>query len=386
MNIKQLKNAIKYLPSEMSIMLRGTHGIGKTEWVKQLAGELGLNLVIWHASHAADAGDLTGLPYKYEIECIDPETGKNHIEKVTRFAPPEWMLQEKPALVLLDEINRGMSIALNAIMQFTNDGTYDNIKLPKGSRIFACINPEADGKYDVSTLDPAQLSRFSVFDFNPTVEEWIEYMTDKYGINIVTEFISTNKQYLDPYTNAELVHSVQGKDSEMLPDRRKWEKVWLTIKNGIDDGNVWDSPEGTELLGNILHGMVGVSTALMFMEFYKNNKNRLNPEKVMTSDWNKKTEQTIKKMSQEDLPSSITFAKNCVYWIKEHETEFNEKNADNFYKVIDSMSKDVKTSICIDIIYKAMTTPSERGWVNSLCKLKPEIKTLVRDAKIINDV
>ena len=62
MNISQLTKAIKYLPTRKSILLKGTHGIGKTEWVSSMAEKLGLKLVIWHASHAADAGDITGLP------------------------------------------------------------------------------------------------------------------------------------------------------------------------------------------------------------------------------------------------------------------------------------------------------------------------------------
>lgn len=192
MNIKQLTRAIKLLPARKSIMLKGTHGIGKTEWVKSQAEKMGLKLVIWHASHAADAGDITGLPFKItEVQ----EDGTS--VEVTKFAKPQWMIQKTPVLLLLDEINRGLSIALNAIMQLTNDGTYDDISLPEGSRIFACINPEEDGKYDVGTMDAAQLDRFAVYEFKPTTQEWIEWAQQK-GLDFrVISFIQANPSMLD---------------------------------------------------------------------------------------------------------------------------------------------------------------------------------------------
>ena len=39
MNISQLTKAIKYLPTRKSILLKGTHGIGKTELVRQICKE-----------------------------------------------------------------------------------------------------------------------------------------------------------------------------------------------------------------------------------------------------------------------------------------------------------------------------------------------------------
>jgi MoxR-like ATPase len=62
MNLRKLDILITHANPKRSIMLKGVHGLGKTQWVKQLAKRLGLKFVIWHASHAADAGDITGLP------------------------------------------------------------------------------------------------------------------------------------------------------------------------------------------------------------------------------------------------------------------------------------------------------------------------------------
>ena len=172
MNLKRLNQLITYTNPKRSIMLKGVHGLGKTQWVKALARKLGLKFVIWHASHAADAGDITGLPKQIKETVIwyDPD-GTEHKETydVTVMCPPKWMISHEPVLLLLDEFNRAMDIVLNALMQLTCEQQYDEVTLPEGSRIIACINPNNKGGYDVAKLDPAQLSRFDFYDFKPTV-------------------------------------------------------------------------------------------------------------------------------------------------------------------------------------------------------------------------
>ena len=46
MNIKTLTLACKLLPKKKSIMLKGVHGIGKTEWVKSMAKKWKLGVCV----------------------------------------------------------------------------------------------------------------------------------------------------------------------------------------------------------------------------------------------------------------------------------------------------------------------------------------------------
>ena len=384
MNISQLTKAIKYLPTRKSILLKGTHGIGKTEWVSSMAEKLGLKLVIWHASHAADAGDITGLPFR--ITETDPETGKTY--EVTRFAKPQWMIQNKPVLLLLDEINRGLSIALNAIMQLTNNGTYDDISLPEGSRIFACINPEEDGKYDVGTMDAAQLDRFAIYDFLPTVEEWLEWAVKK-GLDFrVTGYIQSHPTNLDPYTNQELVKSVQGKDCGVLPSRRCWEQVSDTIKNG-DVDKVWEGTEGTKLLTEIVAGLVGSGAALDFISYFKAQGNALSPKMLMEAD---KIDATLKtklaKLCKTDFPSAIKLVGGCTLWMKEHEKdipgELGARMAHNFYDVLESLTKDAQISAVKDCVIDAVK--KQEAWAIGISKHESHLKALYKSAMISRDL
>lgn len=384
MNISQLTKAIKYLPTRKSILLKGTHGIGKTEWVSGMAEKLGLKLVIWHASHAADAGDITGLPFR--ITETDPETGKSY--EVTRFAKPQWMIQNKPVLLLLDEINRGLSIALNAIMQLTNNGTYDDISLPEGSRIFACINPEEDGKYDVGTMDAAQLDRFAIYEFKPTMEEWLEWAVKK-GLDFrVTGYIQSHPTNLDPYTNQELVKSVQGTDCGVLPSRRCWEQVSDTIKNG-DAEKAWEGTEGTKLLTEIVAGLVGNGAALDFISYFKAQGNALSPKMLMEADKIDATLKTkLQKLCKSDFPGAIKLVGGCTLWMKEHEKdipgELGARMAHNFYDVLESLTKDAQISAVKDCVIDAVK--KQEAWAIGISKHEGRLKALYKTAMISRDL
>lgn len=384
MNISQLTKAIKYLPTRKSILLKGTHGIGKTEWVSGMAEKLGLKLVIWHASHAADAGDITGLPFR--ITETDAETGKTY--EVTRFAKPQWMIQNKPVLLLLDEINRGLSIALNAIMQLTNNGTYDDISLPEGSRIFACINPEEDGKYDVGTMDAAQLDRFAIYEFKPTVEEWLEWAVGK-GLDFrVTGYIQSHPTNLDPYTNQELVKSVQGTDCGVLPSRRCWEQVSDTIKNG-DKERAWEGTEGTKLLTEIVAGLVGNGAALDFISYFKAQGNALSPKMLMEADKIDATLKTkLQKLCKSDFPGAIKLVGGCTLWMKEHEKdipgELGARMAHNFYDVLESLTKDAQISAVKDCVIDAVK--KQEAWAIGISKHESRLKALYKTAMISRDL
>lgn len=383
MNIKQLTNAIKYLPARKSIMLQGTHGIGKTEWVKSQAEKLGLKLVIWHASHAADAGDITGLPFKITEVQADGST-----REVTKFAKPQWMLNDEPVLLLLDEINRGLSIALNAIMQLTNDGTYDDITLPAGSRIFACINPEADGKYDVGSMDDAQLDRFAIYEFRPTVDEWIEWAIGAGLDSRVIGYIKSHESMLDPYANAELVKSVAGKDCRVLPSRRSWQCVSEMIQNG-DKENAWDGPEGIALLTEMLNGVVGTGCAIDFVAYFKSRGNALSAKELLTSaSITTKTADAIKKLCKTDFPASTRLIGDCTLFFKEHCEELKEAGgaqwAHNFLAILQAMTKDACIAAVTDCILSAVKT--QEAWAIALSKHEHGLKALYKEAMIVRDL
>lgn len=392
MNIKTLTLACSIIPKKKSIMLKGVHGIGKTEWVISMAKKWGLKLVIWHASHAADATDITGLPkiIKETIIWFDKD-GKKHeeVHEITASCPPKWMLQKEPVLLLLDEINRGLSIAMNAIMQLTNDQTFDDIKLPEGSRIFACINPEDNGRYDVSTLDPAQLSRFVVYEFDPTAEEWIEgYAIPNNVHEAVIGFIKAHPEYLDPYTLPELVETCVGQDAIKLPDRRGWVCVSDIIKNGEEIG-LWKTTTGVLDFTEIVAGVVGIGAADKMAQFYFDQNKALNPGEIMEmAAVSEKVHKILHDMCKEDLPSVVGFVGSCQLFLQQHETELTSKEtehvtkakkwANNFYDIITHLQADAKVAALSTVLVDAIKR--NKKWAIGLLKIDSRFKDLAWSA------
>ena len=388
MNLKTLRLAIKLLPPKKSIMLKGVQGIGKTEWVIALAKELGLKLVIWHASHAADATDITGLPkiLKEKIVWFD-KNGKKHEEEhdVSANCPPKWMLQKEPVLLLLDEINRGLTIALNAIMQLTNDQTFDDIALPEGSRIIACINPDDAHGYSVNSMDPAQLSRFAVYPFEPTTDEWIEdYAIPNKVHPAVISFIKGNDCYLDPYTLPELVETCVGQDAVKLPDRRGWVCVSDLLYNG-EAVHAFDGPGGILDLTEMVAGILGVGAADKFAAFYADQKNSLNPSEIMQmKKVDKKTITKLQELSKEDMPSVVSFMQSCQLFLEAHLADLNKGTeaaklwANNFYDLMMCLDPDVKVSVNTTILVEAVKR--KKAWAIALCRLNSAFKELAWSA------
>ena len=158
MDIATFIRTAPQLPADISIMVRGPHGVGKSQIFKQVADTLGLQLVDRRLSQMTE-GDLLGLP-----ELTDG---------VTRFCPPDWFMDccKNPRALLLDEYNRATQEVLQTAMQITLDRELNGWKLHPETRIFAAINASAE--YVVNQLDPAQADRFWTIDLEPTVEDWL---------------------------------------------------------------------------------------------------------------------------------------------------------------------------------------------------------------------
>ena len=89
------------------LMLRGRHGIGKSELVYQIAAELGLPVVERRASQMTE-GDLVGLPR------TDGD--------VTSFCPPDWLDDscKRAVLLFLDEVDRAIPEVRQVIFELTD--------------------------------------------------------------------------------------------------------------------------------------------------------------------------------------------------------------------------------------------------------------------------
>ena len=253
-NESELRNILATTPATQNIMIAGKHGIGKSVIVKKFFESQGKKVVTMFCSQAADPGDIIGLPRYNE------ETGK------TEFALPWWFPTDNtPVVLFLDELNRARPEILQVVMDLTLSRKLAGKELPEGSQVISAIN-EGD-EYQLTDLDPALVSRFNVYNFVPTPQDWIMWATRNGIDSRVISFITTNIKYLD---------SNFAEDSTTLdksPDRRAWERVSDIMKL---------NPAIDVPFKKMISGIVGAAAAVSFYESLQKNT-LVTPKELLTS-------------------------------------------------------------------------------------------------------
>lgn len=200
--------------SATPICLWGTHGLGKTMLVEDLARRNGWGFTYVAPAQFEEMGDLHGLPMIQE--------GRS-----TVFAPPDWVPKsEGPGILLLDDINRADDRILRGLMQLLQNGRMFSWALPPRWQIMATANPEG-GDYSVTPMDDAMLTRFLHLTLVFEPRAWARWATtagiDPRGIAFVlcypelvntrrttprtlTQFFEQIKTIPDLLAERELVH------------------------------------------------------------------------------------------------------------------------------------------------------------------------------------
>lgn len=244
-DISELLYALDNTPADQNIMLAGRHGIGKSEILTEYFTNKGIKVIALFLGQMSDPGDLIGLPDK---------SGEKTI-----FRPPYWFpLDGQPIVLFLDELNRARPEVLQTIMDLALNRRLAGRDLPKGSRIIAAVNEGEE--YQLTDLDPALVSRFNIFRFEPSVDEWIVWAKKKKLDERVIQFISQNKDWLDRDPQSKISEDT-GLDKS--PDRRGWKRVSdiLTTMDYIDKN-------GQKLIASI----IGIRATQKFMSEVRNGK------------------------------------------------------------------------------------------------------------------
>jgi MoxR-like ATPase len=252
-NETELMTLLEVTPTWQNIMLAGRHGIGKSQILTRYFKEKGIPVKTLFLGQMSDPGDLLGLPNK------DEKTGK------TVFMPPYWFpVDGQPIVLFLDEINRARPEILQTVMDLVLNRKLAGRELPEGSRIIAAGN---DGEeYQLTDLDPALVSRFNVYTFRPTVEDWLLWATRTGLDERILNFIGANPELLDRSADTK---EDQGLDKD--PDRRAWEKVARLMEN---------IPNPLPVHQKVVAGIIGVQAAAqLFLSFRKDD---LSPIDLLT--------------------------------------------------------------------------------------------------------
>lgn len=243
----ELKAVLDCTPAEQNIMLVGRHGIGKSQILTRYFQEKGMKVIALFLGQMSDPGDLIGLPSKDEM------TGK------TEFMPPYWFpVDNQPIVLFLDELNRARPEVLQTIMDLALNRKLAGKQLPEGSVVISAVNEGEE--YQLTDLDPALVSRFNVYHFHPTVEEWLLWAAQSNLDSRVVDFIQDSPTFLD---GDERNASMMDTGLEKTPDRRAWQKVSDCIAPIRDFSDVHKK---------LVAGIVGAQAASKFFAFVADNR------------------------------------------------------------------------------------------------------------------
>jgi hypothetical protein len=244
--------------ARLPVLLRGRHGIGKSQVVYQIAGSLGLPVIERRASQMTE-GDLVGLP---SIE------GNR-----TTFNPPDWfkMACEEPAVLFLDEVDRATLEVRQGIFELTDSRKLNGHHLHADTLIFAAINGGEHGEsYQVNEMDPAELDRWSVWDLEPTTEDWLAWGKENVD-GLIWDFINQNRAHLE--------HNGDIEPNKRYPSRRSWKRLNDVLVQA-------EALEASPAMFNLAQSFVGFEAAVALNDFAKNY------ERVVTVDQLLKGERT----------------------------------------------------------------------------------------------
>ena len=254
------KTAISIVPHVMNVrkpvLFRGRHGIGKSEVVYQIAKDRGLPVVERRASQMTE-GDLVGLP----------STDGN----ITSFNPPDWYAQacSEPVLLFLDEVDRAVSEVRQGIFELTDSRKLNGHTLHEDTLVFACVNGGEHGaQYQVGEMDPAELDRWTTFDLEPSVEDWLEW--GKTNINsIVLDFITSSPGHLE--------HSGEFEPNKIYPSRRSWKRC----NDATDQAGLLEESADLATLFTLSAAFVGFEAAMDFQHFVRNYSRMITPQAII---------------------------------------------------------------------------------------------------------
>ena len=240
------------------VLLRGRHGVGKSQVVYQVAESIGLPVVERRASQMTE-GDLVGLP------SIDGNR--------TSFNPPDWFKEacENACVLFLDEVDRATIEVRQGIFELTDSRKLNGHNLHPETLVIAAVNGGEHGEqYQVGEMDPAELDRWTVFDVEPTVEDWLDWAKEEVH-PLVWDFINNNRAHLE--------HQGDFGPNKKYPSRRSWDRFNECVTAAL---MLEEPKENLNNLFNLACGFVGFEAAVTFRDFAQNYQSLVTPADILT--------------------------------------------------------------------------------------------------------
>ena len=116
-------------------------------------------------------------------------------------------------------------------------------------------------------MDPAEIDRWTVYDVEPTVEDWLDWAKDRVTAT-VWDFINHNRNHLEHLSDFE--------PNKVYPSRRSWDRL-----NTVLDRTDLLADGASATLFNLSSGFVGFEAAVAFNDYVENYAKVVTPEDIL---------------------------------------------------------------------------------------------------------
>lgn len=213
-------------------ILWGKPGIGKTAMMEQLSSLTARKFFEFRTS----LHEPTDLKAEMYVSA----------DGTPKFKVPDFFTYQGPALLLLDEANRGTVMMQNALLGLVHEGRVGDNVAPKSLAIVVCCNYETDGG-GIGKMTAALGGRGVHADVVTDLDDWSEWAISAKLAPVVIAYNRFKRTSLHAFNPIDRTG----------PSPRTWHMLSDSYKTGVD----------ADLLRAIVIGTVGQEEGIGFLAF-----------------------------------------------------------------------------------------------------------------------
>lgn len=363
-------------------LISGKHGIGKSQMIKSVAGDLG-GVCITIEGGTLKEGEITGLPYQYRdengnvrfrflpyyaVERIQNEqmrlfqlSGKAESETAlngdeNRYAMEDLTAAEKLEMVkngtvklviiFIDEINRTENSVYKELMNILLTRSVNGYCFPWWVLFVGAMNPSTQNSlYATNEMDPAQLDRFLKIKVSDSPKEWLKYGAAAGISEDILAFIKDNPKCL---SNNDRELQDEEKPS---PSPRGWDMVDTLLKSEPLVRSFFSDKENDPKtvekdMKSLVSAKLGSSVATMFFASMVSQAKAISPDELFADDEELST--LTKRIEQLSAAKKIQTCDLMLDYLKENiefmmlskaKFETNKKQLSKLVRLLDSSTR-----------------------------------------------
>jgi len=266
MRFKELAKLIASLPPEVTILLIGPPGIGKSS-LARVVSELDAKRANCEPfAKVCDLAcylpeDLLGVPFKEYMKINGAE------QSVTKHAAPSWIselsIKDRVGMLVLDDLPAAAKSVQVAAFRITEERAAGDKKFSDNVRII-CTGNRREDKSGASTLPAALRNRMVILQIDPDLEEWAEWYAGMGYPGEIVSFLHFRPAHLSKLPK-------EADDNGAFATPRSWEKLAKCL----------DGAKANDMVYDVAKGLVGEGVAVEFSAFIRTVDDLPNPKDVL---------------------------------------------------------------------------------------------------------